>query len=462
MSWRRAASLAALLLGGFWQTAAPAGAVTVERSPFGLSMEYPLIERALGAGPCPSPALVATWRALGSPSLRIGGDSQDLAGLTPAYHYDVPPTFWPTLGCMARETGAPITVGLNLATAPPAEELAMAADAEQAVPAGQLSFSLGNEPDLYGISHILPYEPGFVVPVLRRPPWTPRLYVQEWDARRALLGTVPVEGPDFAGWQWGKRIAHQLAADPPATFDVHLYPTSACGSGGARPTVARILRRHASVGLLTRYRWLARIARATQRPAIVSESNSASCGGRPGVSNTPAAGVWAARFVMSALLEGFAQVRFHSAGTSYDPLVFNADGTVTMRPLGYALMFLHRWIPVGSQVVDDPSSQIARDSRAVGRPRNSPVLAVTVSDSAHTSVIVSSFAAKPLPFSVAVPSPAGTLTTETLSATSPGEAPGQVAVRGHIARLTLAPNTVVALETSPIVVPSAEELRAHS
>jgi hypothetical protein len=112
MSWRRAASLAALLLGGIWQ-AAPAGAVIVERSPFGLSMEYPLIERALGAGPCPSPALVATWRALGSPSLRIGGDSQDLAGLTPAYHYDVPPTLWPTLGCMARETGAQITVGLN-------------------------------------------------------------------------------------------------------------------------------------------------------------------------------------------------------------------------------------------------------------------------------------------------------------------------------------------------------------
>ncbi|HXB66237.1 MAG TPA: hypothetical protein VNV42_15310 [Solirubrobacteraceae bacterium] len=439
MSWRRAASLAALLLGGIWQ-AAPAGALTVGRSPFGLSMEYPLIERALGAGPCPSPALVATWRELGSPSLRIGGDSQDLAGLTPAYHYDVPPTLWPALGCMARETGAQITVGLNLATASPAEELAMAADAEQAVPAAQLSFSLGNEPDLYGISHILPYEPGFKVPVLRRPPWTPRLYVREWDARRALLGPVRIEGPDFAGWQWGKRLARQLAADPPDTFDVHLYPTSACGSGGARTTLARILSRRASVGLLARYGWLVRIARATHHPAIVSESNSASCGGRPGVSNAPAAGVWAARFVVSALLEGFAQVRLHSAGTSYDPLVFNANGTVTMRPLGDALLFLHRWIPVGSR--------IATDAGTTGGPRNPPVLAVTVSDGAHTSVIVSSFAGKPLPFSVAVHSPADAVTSETLSATSAGEARGRVAVREHIARLTLGPNTVVALETS--------------
>ena len=41
----------------------------------------------------------------------------------------------------------------------------MAVDAEQAVPAAQAELSLGNEPDPYGISHILPYEPGFAAPV---------------------------------------------------------------------------------------------------------------------------------------------------------------------------------------------------------------------------------------------------------------------------------------------------------
>ena len=64
-----------------------------------------------------------------------------------------------------------------------------------------------------------------------------------------------------------------------------------------------------------------------------------------------------------------------------------------------------------------------------------------------------------MPFSVAVPSRSRHLATETLSATSPGEVPGQAAVRSHIHDLTLAPNMVAALETSPIVVPSAEELR---
>src|SRR5665648_528063 len=132
-----------------------ARASTVGRSPFGLSIEYPLMEKALGSGACPSPALVATLQSLGSPSLRIGGDSQDLAGPTAAYHYVIPPSFWTTLGCLARESGVPVVVGLNFAEGPIADELTTIAAAEQAIPASQLSFSLGNEPDLYGFSHIL-------------------------------------------------------------------------------------------------------------------------------------------------------------------------------------------------------------------------------------------------------------------------------------------------------------------
>ncbi len=303
-----------------------AHASIVGRSPFGLSIEYPLMEQALGSGPCPGPALVATLRELGSPSLRIGGDSQDLAGPSGAYHYPVPASFWPTLGCLARETGSQITVGLNFATAPLADELTTIAAAEQAIPAQQLSFSLGNEPDLYGISHILPDEPAFTMPIFRAAPWTAEQYVSEWDSRRALLGPVAIEGPDFAGSQWGSTVASRLAADPPTTFDVHDYPTSACGAGAERPTPARLLSEHASVGLLDKYAWMLALARGANRPIVVSESNSASCGGTPGISNTPVAGVWAARFVVASLLAGYAQVRFHSAGTSYDPLLFDANG----------------------------------------------------------------------------------------------------------------------------------------
>jgi hypothetical protein len=436
MSWWRAALLAGLIVGGL-QTVTPrvegAAAAVVQRSPFGLSIEYPLMEKALGSGACPSPALVAALQSLGSPSLRIGGDSQDLAGPTAAHHYDIPPSFWTTLGCLARESGVPVVVGLNFAEGPIADELTTIAAAEQAIPASQLSFSLGNEPDLYGFSHILPNEPGFIVPAFRRSPWTADEYAREWASRRAMLGQIPIEGPDLAGIGWRVRIARLMASDPPDAMTVHAYPTVACGSAGAPTTAARLLSVHASVGLVEKYDWLLAAARAARRPAVISESNSASCGGKPGVSDTPVAGVWAARYVVAALLAGFAQVRFHTAGTSYDSLAFEANGAVAIRPLGHALLFLHRWIPLGSRITSS-----SRDPR---------ILAATVSQGKHTSVIVSSFSPKAISFAIDVPGAAGRLRIDTLTTASAIEAGASVAVRAHRARLVLAPNTVVAIRT---------------
>jgi hypothetical protein len=355
------------------------------QSPFGLSIEYPLLKRALGTAACPSPALISTLRELGSPTIRIGGDSQDLAGPTATYHYDIGAPFWTTLGCLARETGSPIVVGLNFATNALADQQSMIAAAQQAVPAAQLSFSLGNEPDLYTISHIIPNEPGFIVPSFRSPPWTAGMFAKEWQSRRGQLGAIRVEGPDLAGTGWRARIEQALRADPPSQVDAHGYPTVApCGKSGLSATAAHLLSIHASVGMAEKLSWLARTAHAIGRPAVISETNSASCGGRPGVSDAPVSGVWAIRYVIAALLAGFQQVRFHSAGTSYDPLVFGADGAVTMRPLGKALLFLHRWLPVGSRIVS-----ISHDPR---------VLAVKVTSGSSLSMIYSSFAAKTIRF----------------------------------------------------------------
>jgi hypothetical protein len=455
MSRWRAALLAGLLAGGLLTAAPPpdgASAAVVTRTPFGLSIEYPLMERALGNGPCPGPALVRTLRELGSPTLRIGGDSQDLAGPTPAYHYYVPPSFWPTLGCLARETGAQFVVGLNFAEGPIADEQATIAAAEQAIPSSRLTFSLGNEPDLYGIAHILPNEPGFEVPQYRSSPWTAGEYASEWAARRTQLGGIKIEGPDLAGIGWRVRIAQLLQSDPPDTMTVHAYPTVACGSSGPVTTATRLLSEHASVGLVEKYDWLLATARAAHRAAVISESNSASCGGKPGVSDTPVAAVWAVRYVVAALLRGWSQVRFHSAATSYDPLVFEANGAVTVRPLGHALLFLHRWIPVGSRISTlafppAPAPVKRHTGERATKPTEPDVLAATVTTATHTTVIVSSFASEPTPFVVRVGGSARRVRTDTLTRTSAIEARGSASVSAHGARLMLAPGTVVAVVT---------------
>jgi hypothetical protein len=464
MSWWRATLSASLLVVGLQifavetghaESFAPTGASTaaghslprnahavlVQRSPFGLSFEYPLMEKALGPGPCPSPALVAILRELGSPSLRIGGDSQDLAGPTAAYRYLIPPSFWTTLGCLARQSGVQVTVGLNFATSQPPDELTTIAEAEQAIPAAQLSFSLGNEPDLYGISHIFPDEPGVEIPAFRSSPWTAAQYASEWQSRRAMLGQIRIEGPDLAGIGWDTAIGPMLRSDPPDVLDVHAYPTSACGA--PLTTAARLLTEHASVGLVEKYSWLLSLAQSLHRPAIISESNSASCGGKPGVSNTPVAGVWAARYVVAALLGGFQQVRFHSAGGSYDPLVFNPNGTVTLQPLGQALLFLHRWIPLGSRI--GPAARVAGVLAARVSEGVSANMAGDREAGAHLSVIVSSFSSKMLSYDVKVPGGAQRIDTDTLTTTHPGETKGSVAVHTHRALLKLAPDTVVAI-----------------
>jgi hypothetical protein len=82
-------------------------------------------------------------------------------------------------------------------------------------------------------------------------------------------------------------------------------------------------------------------------PAIISEANSASCGGEAGVSDSPASAVWAVRFVLTALKTGFQEVRFHFSGDPYDPFVVRGE-EVLSRPLDSALVALNQWLPVGS------------------------------------------------------------------------------------------------------------------
>lgn len=392
------------------------------------------MEKALGAEPCPSPAFATRLRSLGSPTVRIGGDSQDLAGPTAAYHYFISPSFWTALGCLARESGSPIVVGLNFAEGSEADEQTTIAQAEQAIPAPQLSFSLGNEPDLYGISHILPNEPGFTVPAYRAAPWTAERFASEWTSRRAQLGALPIEGPDLAGIGWRETMTPVLERNPPVAMTVHAYPTAACGTAAAPTTAARLLTAHASVGLVEKYSWLLAAAKAAGRPAIVSESNSGSCGGRPGVSDEPVAGVWAVRYVLAAVLAGWTQVRFHNAETSYDAFAFEAGGAVATRPLGDALEFLHRWVPV--------------PSRVRSASQNPDILAAKVSVGGHVSLIASSFSTKPTPFAIAVPGGVGLVRTDTISTSSAIERGGSLAVHAHRARLVLAPNTVVAIRVS--------------
>jgi hypothetical protein len=171
-------------------------------------------------------------------------------------------------------------------------------------------------------------------------------------------------------------------------------------------------------------------ARAAGAPAIISEANSASCGGLAGVSDRPAAAVWAVRFVLSALKTGFREVRFHSSGGPYDPFVVRG-AEVLKRPLESALVALNQWLPVGSSLRSLPRVQ-GLVATAVGQPRGGTVLILDNERARPRPVLLRN--AYSVHIAVLSPVHAG-LRTQTLSAA------------GHI-RLSIAANSVLAISTT--------------
>jgi hypothetical protein len=406
---------------------APAGpAVTVGPHPIGLSIEYPLLAHDLGSGRCPSSALVHALESLGSPPIRIGGDSQDAvapAG-TPAYPgvSDLPPGFWSRVACLERETRAPIIVGLNLASGEPGWAAELAASARAAVPSRLLSFELGNEPDIYGAP--VRWWNGHAMTSTAMP-WA--TYLARARAVAAVLGAGSVfEGPDFASGRWVRMVPALTTALHLRTIDAHFYPLDACRSP-AGATTAALLSRQIQTKIDERVR-LARDARAERLPAVISETNSVSCGGVAGISDEPAAAVWAARMILRALRAGFSSVRFHASGSAYDPFVVNA-GVLTARPLELGLLFAAHVLGAGSVL------------RAIPNGGSLDAVAITSSGGART-VVLSNYAAAPRWVSLAAPGPVSVVG---VLAAAPSLHRAAVATLAGRARVELAPNSVEAI-----------------
>lgn len=328
--------------------------VPVTMAPVGLSIEYPLMAQDLGTGPCPPPALTAELERLGSPPLSLAGDSQDLTapagalGASPASWesatlYPLPASFWSQLHCLLSATRDPLTAGVNLKTGALSWATQIAAGAAAAATNG-LNFSVGNEPDLYA----LPDYSSLGTRVRTENLAAVNLYLQLVANLQQTIGQVPLVGPELANAaHWQRQLPRVIAQLHMQTVGVHMYPLSACETPRA-VTVGGLLSAYAA-DEPSRLAWVVADARAAGVPAIISEANSASCGGAPGVSDSPAAAVWAVRFVLRALKSGFGEVRFHFSGGAYDPFVVRGE-QVLAQPLEAALVALNAWLPVGSSL----------------------------------------------------------------------------------------------------------------
>jgi hypothetical protein len=338
---------------GAFAIAASGSGVPVTMPPVGLSFEYPVLAADLGSGPCPPPALVAELTRLGSPPLALGGASQDLTAPTGALPgspsswetstlYTLTAPFWSQLHCLLSATREPLTVGINAKTGAPAWAGQIVAGAQAAATNG-LEFSLGNEPDRY----VLPNYPSLGERFSEQEDIAAEnIYLQLAGSLQQATGSYPLIGPELSDARhWQRQLPSIIARLHEQTVGVHLYAFSACKNPRAA-TIPGLLSPRAAEAP-RQLAWVVADASAAGIPAIISESNSISCGGIRGVSDSPAAAVWAVRFVLSALKTGFRQVRIHLSGGSYDPFFLRGE-QVVRRPLESALVALDKWLPMGS------------------------------------------------------------------------------------------------------------------
>jgi hypothetical protein len=403
-------------------------AVTIATDPVGLSIEYPVLAADLGSGSCPPPALVSAIEALGTPTIRIGGDSEDETAPAGAPQFtgvtDLPTAFWSQLACLDSQTHEPIVVGLNIASQIPAWAGMMAVQARGAIPSSLLSFEIGNEPDIDGPSVAWWNATAPAKTLIPFP-----TYLDDAEAVEQQLGPgAVVEGPDFATPRWLGDLPQIASALSLHAIDAHFYPLNAC-TDAAQATVHALLT--AGVSDLSDYmaETLA-AARSLHLPMLISESNSVACRGKAGVSDSAAAAVWGLRLVINAVRAGVQSVRFHSSDSTYDPFLVNADGTITTRPLYDGLETAVQLLPVGATV-----TTLRTPSDLMGVLVNRP--------GGSSTYLVTSYAATPLQIHLRAHQRASVLTVE--PAVPVVEPLRQIKPAGGRLTVTIAPNTVVGI-----------------
>jgi hypothetical protein len=306
-------------IGAFQGAGTPGAAAPAEQSVY-----------ALGHPGSPNEGYFRLMRALGAGILRLGGNSQDNScwDSAGAPHPE---------GCQAgldagvlrlfaaasRTSGWPLIVGLNLKQSDPAWALREVTEGVARAIPRHVVFALepGNEPDLFA-----------------RTPYRPKSYsaadqAGEFLAYARAFRANPVArvyalvGPaTCCGWRNARDLEVFLGGIGQTQLKwvtVHNYSATTCN--GQTVSIARLLSPALMDGFNREARPLAAVARAYHLPIAMAETNSASCGGMPGVSNAFASTLWGLDYAFSLVEDGFVNVAFHtsyrpSGGSSYNPV----------------------------------------------------------------------------------------------------------------------------------------------
>jgi hypothetical protein len=293
----------------------------VPRSYLGLSVEWDSVERYARNAGALRRLLAPLARSQGGLALRIGGDSGDQAWWNPGGRrrprevlHNVTPRTLDALAALRAASGdGPVTLGLNLARRDPGNALALVRAARERFDVDTLE--LGNEPDLYTLAKRFRSNGHTHVRVRKRARYGPAAYgrdvaryLEALGGERAHFAVAAFAKPNWWGFlpglldRWHRR---------PRVIAVHMYALPYCDR--IPPGAARWLTTaEASRTLAKKIRPIAGLARKRGLAMRVDELNSAVCGGRRGISDSPASAVWLADLLFALVNRGAAQADVHT------------------------------------------------------------------------------------------------------------------------------------------------------
>jgi hypothetical protein len=315
----------------------------VPRDFLGLSFEVaslPQIASYAGDGD-----LVTLLRSLGVGVLRFGGVTADervawvdgTAGRPPWASEALDAGDLQELGALAGESGWHVLLTVGLGHYEPEAAAGEAAAAKAALGERLEAIEIGNEPDSYAVHG------------LRSQPWTPVQYNEQVTAYRGAIEAaapgVALAGPDASGSSAFEKWAPVEAIDQrPVLLTGHHYPLG-CEERPA-PTIERLLSPQIRQLERVSLRRFMKVAQASETPFRLDETNTVSCGGAPGVSDTFASALWAVSYLTDAMSTGVSGINLEGNPSNcegYTPLCAPtpedlATGALRAQPEWYALL----------------------------------------------------------------------------------------------------------------------------
>jgi Glycosyl hydrolase family 79 C-terminal beta domain len=306
------------------------GTQSIPRSFFGLSVEYNELTEYEKDGPAFGRVLAVIRAQDGSRlELRIGGKSADRTFFVtkPArpvpYGRPIGEHWLKKLSALVRADRLRVMLDLNLAVHAPSVAATFAQAAVRTLPPTTLAgLEIGNEPDLYWRQPFLAKER--LPQTLRSTPknwsvnYSPADYRRDYSAyARALVAKVPripIGGPEIisAKPQWLSSV-EGLGREDPSFLSVHRYAGSDCWprSSPFYPTIALLLNETSSIGFGDTIADAAGFAHSDRQALRLTEVNSISCGGNPGVANSFATALWAPDALFELIRNGANSINWH-------------------------------------------------------------------------------------------------------------------------------------------------------